>query len=109
SKCIDSPNKTIKQENKANSELIDKVNSLFQLLDSSSQKINDESHEALNLKSKINEYIQNLKSFDLNILSTDQLNNYINSLQSLLTEANSFLNKNKNESNDKLDSERDTV
>ncbi|CAL59010.1 Conserved hypothetical protein, predictedlipoprotein [Mycoplasmopsis agalactiae PG2] len=109
SKCIDSPNKPIKQENKANNELIDKVNSLFQLLDSSSQKINYESHEALNLRSKINEYIQNLKSFDLNILSTDQLNNYINSLQSLLAEANSFLNKDKNENLDKLDSKEDTV
>ncbi len=48
--------------------MIAKVNSLFKLLNSSSQKINDDSAEAKTLKNKIETKINDLKSFDLNFI-----------------------------------------
>ncbi|QQH19972.1 hypothetical protein HYE44_01800 [Mycoplasmopsis bovis] len=64
------------------------------MLNSSSQKINDDSAEAKTLKNKIETKINDLKSFDLSTLSADQLNNYINALQLLINQANNFINKN---------------
>ncbi|QQH21854.1 hypothetical protein HYE34_02000 [Mycoplasmopsis bovis] len=66
-KCNNETNEPIKIENTANNELIAKVNSLFKLLNSSSQKINDDSAEAKTLKNKIETKINDLKSFDLSI------------------------------------------
>ncbi|TQF40187.1 MIP family Ig-specific serine endopeptidase [Mycoplasmopsis bovis] len=109
-KCNDETNEPIKIENTANNELIAKVNSLFKLLNSSSQKINDDSAEAKTLKNKIETNINDLKSFDLSTLSADQLNNYINALQLLINQANSFINKNNSENinHNKMENESGT-